>query len=60
LISSTIYIGSATGAALGGLLIARFPPAAPAYVAGAVTVGGLLIFITSLVAARRKHRPMRR
>jgi MFS transporter, DHA1 family, inner membrane transport protein len=60
LISSSIYIGSATGAALGGLLLARFPPAAPAYVAGAITVSGLLVFIASLVAARRKHRSMRR
>jgi predicted MFS family arabinose efflux permease len=59
LISSTIYIGSATGAALGGLLLARFPAAAPAYVAGAITVGGLLVFVTSLVAVRRKHRSMR-
>jgi MFS transporter, DHA1 family, inner membrane transport protein len=57
LISSTIYIGAATGAALGGLLLARFPSAAPAYVAGAITVAGLLVFLASLPAARRTpHR----
>ncbi|HUH84110.1 MAG TPA: MFS transporter [Stellaceae bacterium] len=60
LISSTIYIGSATGAALGGLLLARFPPMAPAYVAGAMTAGGLLVFIASLLAAPRQHRSMPR
>jgi predicted MFS family arabinose efflux permease len=53
LISSTIYIGSATGAALGGLLLAKFPPAAPAYVAAAITGTGLAVFLASLPAARR-------
>lgn len=45
LISSTIYIGSAFGAALGGLLLAHFPPTAPPYAASAATVLGLLLFL---------------
>jgi DHA1 family inner membrane transport protein len=56
LISSTIYIGSATGAALGGLLLARFPLTVPASVAGAITAAGLLVFLASLPAARRAPR----
>jgi predicted MFS family arabinose efflux permease len=60
LISSSIYIGSATGAALGGLLLARFSPAAPAYVAGTMTASGLLVFIASLRATQRKPRSMPR
>ena len=53
LISSTIYIGSATGAAVGGLLLAQFSPQLPGYVAGAITASGLVIFLLSLPAERR-------
>lgn len=55
LISSTIYIGSATGAALGGLLLARFQPTTPAYVAASITGLGLVLFLLSLPAARARR-----
>ncbi len=55
LIGSTIYIGSAVGAALGGLLLAHFAPAMPAYVACAITAAGLGCFLLSIPAARRRR-----
>ena len=53
LVASTIYIGSAAGAGLGGLLLAHFAPTAPAYVASAIVSLGLLAFLISIPAARR-------
>lgn len=55
LIGSTIYIGSAVGAALGGLLLAHFAPTMPAYVACAITATGLGCFLLSIPAARRRR-----
>ena len=54
LIGSTIYIGSAVGAALGGLLLAHFAPSVPACVACAITGLGLGCFLLSLKAPRRR------
>jgi len=45
LISSTIYIGSALGAALGGLLLGHVSPGAAPYAASAVTLLGLMLFL---------------
>lgn len=53
LIGSTIYIGSAVGAALGGLLLAHFAPTVPPYVACAITTAGLGCFLLSIPAVRR-------
>jgi MFS transporter, DHA1 family, inner membrane transport protein len=53
LISSTIYIGSALGAALGGLLLAHGSPSLPPYVASASVLLGLLLF---LLGIRRRER----
>jgi len=53
LIGSTIYIGSAVGAGLGGLLLAHFAPTVPAYVAAATVGLGLACFLLSIPAARR-------
>lgn len=53
LISSTIYIGSAGGAALGGVLLAHFTRAVPPLAASAVTAVGLGLFLLSLVARDR-------
>ena len=52
LISSTIYIGSASGAALGGLLLARGAPSALPYAASLASASGLAIFILSLRRTR--------
>lgn len=48
LISSTIYIGSALGAALGGLLLAHDAPSALPYAASLATSSGLVVFLLSL------------
>jgi len=56
LISSTIYIGSAVGGALGGVLLANFSISTPPYVAGAITGTGLVFFLLSIPAARRQSR----
>jgi DHA1 family inner membrane transport protein len=53
LISSTIYIGSAAGAALGGVLLAHFTPAVPPYAASAAVAIGLGLFLLSLRARPR-------
>jgi DHA1 family inner membrane transport protein len=57
LIASTIYIGSAVGAGLGGLLLAHFAPTMPAYAASAIVTLGLFIFLLSIPAARRSLKP---
>jgi predicted MFS family arabinose efflux permease len=48
LISSTIYIGSALGAALGGLLLANRAPSILPYAASLATSSGLAVFLSSL------------
>jgi len=53
LLTSTAYIGSAAGAALGGLLIAHAVAAAP-LVASAGIVAGLALFLLGLNAERAK------
>jgi len=57
LISSTIYIGSASGAAIGGLLLAHAAPPALPIAAAIVVVLGIVIFATSLGRARRDECP---
>jgi MFS transporter, DHA1 family, inner membrane transport protein len=52
LISSTIYIGSALGAALGGLLLAEGVPSVLPYAASLATSSGLAIFLLSLRRGR--------
>jgi MFS transporter, DHA1 family, inner membrane transport protein len=52
LISSTIYIGSALGAALGGLLLAQGAPSALPYAASLATSIGLVVFLLSLGRGR--------
>jgi DHA1 family inner membrane transport protein len=56
LISSTIYIGAASGAALGGVLLATAPLAVPPYVAAAITSTGLFCFLLSLRFPSRGKR----
>jgi MFS transporter, DHA1 family, inner membrane transport protein len=48
LISSTIYIGSASGAALGGVLLAHGAPSVLPYAASLATSSGLAIFLLTL------------
>jgi MFS transporter, DHA1 family, inner membrane transport protein len=60
LISSTIYIGSASGAALGGLLLAELGPTVPPYAAASITSLGLLLFLASLPAARAQRAERQR
>ena len=48
LISSTIYIGSALGAALGGLLLAEGAPSVLPYAASLATSSGLAVFLLGL------------
>jgi predicted MFS family arabinose efflux permease len=52
LISSTIYIGSALGAALGGLLLAHGAPSTLPYAASLATTSGLALFLWSLRRGR--------
>ena len=52
LISSTIYIGSALGAALGGLLLAEGVPSVLPYAASLASSSGLAIFLLSLRRGR--------
>ena len=52
-ISSTIYIGSALGAASGGLLLAHGSRSLPPYAASAAVLLGLLLF---LLGNRRRDR----
>jgi MFS transporter, DHA1 family, inner membrane transport protein len=52
LISSTIYIGSALGAALGGLLLAQGAPSVLPYAASLATASGLLVFLLGLGRGR--------
>ncbi len=54
LLASTIYIGSAVGAGLGGLMLAHFAPTVPAYVACGIVSLGLGAFLLGIAAARRE------
>jgi predicted MFS family arabinose efflux permease len=53
LLISAIYIGSASGAALGGLIVAKFSPNALPRAACAATLLGLVVFLLSKWLASR-------
>jgi DHA1 family inner membrane transport protein len=52
LLGSTVYVGSAIGAAVGGLILAQAGPAALPVIAGAGVVLGLLVYALSLRISR--------
>jgi DHA1 family inner membrane transport protein len=52
LLGSTVYVGSAAGAAVGGLVLAQAGPAALPVIAGAGVVLGLLVYALSLRISR--------
>jgi DHA1 family inner membrane transport protein len=52
LLGSTVYVGSAAGAAVGGLILAQAGPAALPVIAGAGVVLGLLVYALSLGISR--------
>jgi MFS transporter, DHA1 family, inner membrane transport protein len=47
LFASAVQVGLASGSALGGMLLANFSSATPAYAASAMTIAGLGIFLLS-------------
>jgi DHA1 family purine base/nucleoside efflux pump-like MFS transporter len=47
LFASAVQVGLASGSALGGMLLANFSTATPAYAASAMTIAGLGIFLLS-------------
>jgi MFS transporter, DHA1 family, inner membrane transport protein len=55
LIGSTIYLGSAAGAALGGALLAHFSPSTLPGTASLVACVGLVLFLFGLGARRRSR-----